>query len=85
MADAKEQLIGKVTHYYSKIGVAILELSADVAVGDQLHFKGKSTDFQEGVSSMQVERAEVSKASKGGTVGIKVSQSVRDGDEVYRV
>ena len=81
----EEKLVGKVTHYYSKIGVAIVELSAGVAVGDQFHFKGKSTDFRDSVSSMQVEHAEVAKASKGGTVGIKVSQAVREGDEVFRM
>ena len=83
MADA-EKLIGKVTHYYSKIGVAIVELSAGVSVGEQFHFKGKSTDFQDNVSSMQVEHAEVTSAKKGDTVGMKVSQAVREGDEVFQ-
>ncbi len=79
------KLVGRVTHYYSKIGVAIVELSGSVSVGDQLRFKGKNSDFAETLSSMQIEHESVQSAKKGAVVGIKVSGGVREGDEVYRI
>ncbi len=83
MSDKKEKLIGRVTHYYSKIGVAIVELLGSVSTGGALHFKGATTDFEEQISSMQVDHKDVSSAKKGDEVGVKVSEKVREGDEVY--
>jgi len=80
-----EKLIGTVTHYYSKLGVAIVKLKAPVAVGDTLHFKGATTDFNDTVDSIQIEHKAVDKAKSGQEVGIKVKDKVRDGDEVYLV
>lgn len=82
---AEETLVGKVTHYYSKLGVAIVELSGALAVGDRVHIKGHSTDFEQAVESMQVEHENVETAKKGDGVGLKVSEKVREGDEVYKV
>jgi len=50
----EEKLIGKVTHYYGKIGVGIVELSGNLKVGDKIHLKGHSTDFEQEVDSIQV-------------------------------
>lgn len=83
MSDKKEKLIGRITHYYSKIGVAIVELLNSVSTGDALHFKGATTDFEEQISSMQVDHKDVLSAKKGDEVGVKVSEKVRVGDEVY--
>ncbi len=80
----KEKPIGHVTHYYPKIGVAIIKLSTSVSIGDQLHFKGKATDFSEELTSLQIEHESVSSAKKGVSVGVKVSQAAREGDEVFR-
>ncbi|HJO89718.1 MAG: translation elongation factor-like protein [Candidatus Pacebacteria bacterium] len=84
MSDTKEKLIGKVTHYYSKIGVAIIELSDSISVGDVLHFKDGTTDFEEKLSSIEVEHENVSSAKKGAVVGVKVSQKVRGSEQVYK-
>jgi len=84
MADEKEKQIGRITHYYSKIGVGIIELSGKISVGDNLHFKGNSTDFEEEVKTLQVDHEEVDSAKKGDQVGIKVPEKVRDGDKVYK-
>lgn len=82
---AEETLVGKVTHYYSKLGVAIVELSGTLSVGDRVHMKGHSTDFEQAVESMQVEHENVETAKKGDGVGLKVSEKVREGDEVFKV
>lgn len=77
--------VGKVTHYYDNIGVAILELSADLKVGDRIKFEGHGADFEQEVTSLQVEHKQVEKASKGEMVGMKTDQKVKEGTEVEKV
>ena len=81
--NSHEKLIGKVTHYYDKVGVAIVKLSAPVAVGDEIHIYGNKTDLEQTVGSMQVEHEDIQKATKGDEIGVKVNDKVREGDEVY--
>lgn len=82
MAAAKP--IGKVTHYFDKIGVAIVKASKPIAVGDSLQFKGGKADFTQTVSSMQLDHKAIEKAKAGQEFGVKVDQEVRDGDEVFK-
>ncbi|OGD56909.1 translation elongation factor-like protein [Candidatus Berkelbacteria bacterium RBG_13_40_8] len=77
--------MGKITHYYSKIGVGIIDLKNGLKVGDKIKIKGHSTDIEQGVDSMQIEHKEVETAKKGDVVGLKVNDKVREGDEVYKV
>jgi putative protease len=81
----EEKLIGKITHYYNKINVAIVELSATVKIGDKIHIKGHATDFEQTVSSMQIEHQNIETAKKGDVIGLKVDQKVKEGDLVYVV
>lgn len=76
--------IGKVTHYYDKAGVAIIELSAPVAVGDTLKFKRGEEEFEQAVSSMQIDHEAVEKAGKGDVVGLKVDQEIKEGTVVEK-
>lgn len=80
MADFK---VGTVSHYYDKISVAVLDLSAPLHVGDLIRFSG-STEFSQKVESLQVEHEQVTSAAKGDTVGLKVTQPVKPGDEVVK-
>lgn len=80
-----EEIIGEVTHYYSKLGVAIVKFNRDVKVGEGVHFKGATTDFEEAIQSMQYDHKDIEVAKKGQEVGIKVSQKVREGDQVFQV
>lgn len=80
----KEKLIGKITHYYSKLGVGIIELEDSLSVGDMLRIKGVHSDFEQKVDSMQIEHESVEKAEAGASVGIKVAEKVREGDLVYK-
>jgi translation elongation factor EF-1alpha len=73
---------GEVIHYYNKIGVAVLHLTQGLSVGDQVHFRGAHTDFDQQVESMQVEHEQIESASAGDEVAIKVGDRVRVGDEV---
>lgn len=82
MADTKVALV---THYYDKIGVAVFQVLALIKVGDKLKIKGKDTEFEQVVTSMQVEHQDIKQAKKGDNIGIKVDQPVKEGNEVYRV
>ena len=79
------QKVGKVTHYFGKIGVAVLELSADLQVGDSIHILGHTTDFEQVVHSLQIEHKNVESVGRGDDVALKVAGVVRQGDTVYRV
>jgi len=81
MADLK---VGKIIHYYDKIGVAVLELNEDLAVGDTIRISGHGNEFTQKVESIQVEHEAINEAKGGQTVGLKVVQEVREGDEVYK-
>ena len=81
----KEIKVGKVIHYFSRIGVAAIELEGEIKVGDTVHFKGHTTDFSQEIQSMQISNQVVDKAGKGDKVGIKVKEKVREGDMLFRV
>jgi putative protease len=77
--------IGKITHFFTKIGVAIVELTGTLAVGDQILIKGPTTNVEQKVDSMQIEHKNVEKAVRGQSIGLKVSDKVREQDIVYKV
>lgn len=81
----EEKLIGRVNHWFGKIGVAGIELTDKLAVGDHIHFLGHTTDFDQDVTSMQIMHQDVAAAGPGDDVGIKVQFRARVGDRVYRV
>ena len=82
----EEKRIGVITHYNSNIGVGIIKLEEDsLKVGDTLHLKGHTTDFQQKIDSMQIEHLSVQEAKVGDQVGIKVSEHVREHDQVYKL
>ncbi len=81
MADKK---MGKVTHYYDHIGVAVVELKVKLSVGDKIKFSGHGVEFSQEVSSIQIEHANVQSAKKGQIVGLKVDKKVKDGAEVFK-
>src|SRR3972149_1597881 len=71
--------VGTVTHYYDKLGVAIIDLTLDLRVGDLVRVTG-STEFSQKVASMQIEHEHVEEAHAGDTIGLKVNQKVKPGD-----
>ena len=85
MEDVEKKLVGKIAHYYTKIGVCVIELSEDLKVGDMISIEGATTNVQQTVSSMQVEYQNLPGAKAGQSVGLKVLQKVREGDLVYKI
>lgn len=80
-----EGLIGKVVDYYGKIGVAAIELTGNLKVGDKIHIKGHTTDFEQIVDSIQIDRKPVPEAKAGDSIGIKVNEYCRGKDSVYKI
>lgn len=81
-----EEEIGKITHYFSKINVGVIELSkGTLQVGDTIHIKGHTSDFYQKVESMQLEHEPVDSVKPGEPVGIKVESPVRENDIVFKV
>ncbi|MEK6984401.1 MAG: EF-Tu/IF-2/RF-3 family GTPase [Nanoarchaeota archaeon] len=85
MEEAEEMQVGKITHYFSKIGVAVIEVtSGSIKVGDEIRIKGHTTDFKQKVSSMQIEHEKIQIAEPSQSIGIKVEEPVRANDMVYK-
>lgn len=80
-----EEHVGSITHYFAKPEVGVVKLSAGIKIGDVLHFRGHTTDFQQEITSMQVDHAAVESAAAGTEVAIKLKERGRSGDEVYLV
>jgi selenocysteine-specific translation elongation factor len=85
LAEERLEEIGKIRHYYSKIGVAVVDLTAKIVVGDTVRVKGMTTDFRQKVESMQIEHADVQSAGAGQSIGLRVADKVREGDLVYKI
>lgn len=81
----KEKLVGEVTHYFSKIGVAVVKVKAPFKIGDKIKIVGGQREFEQTVDSMQIEHKPIEKAPKGKEIGLKVIQKVKEGDKVYLI
>jgi len=78
--------IGVVEHFFSKIGVAAIKIkNGSLKVGDRIKIKGQTTDFEQTVESMEINRQKISEAKPGDDIGIKVIDRVREGDIVYKL
>jgi methylated-DNA-[protein]-cysteine S-methyltransferase len=83
--NSMELEVGRIAHFYKKIGVAVVELSGPLQVGDTIHISGHTTDLTQKVESMQMEHQNIQRAEKGQGVGLKVNGQVKEKDIVYKV
>lgn len=77
--------VGRVSHYFTRINVAVIELKAPLRIGDRVAIKGMTTDFEQTVDSMQIEHVDVKEAKAGDSIGLKVKERVREGDIAYKI
>ena len=88
MPKEKEEgkLVGKISHYFSNIEVAVIDLTAPLKEGDTIRVVGgEATDFEQEVSSMQIDHKEVKSGKKGDSVGMKIKEKVHEGYKVYKI
>lgn len=83
--EMEKKKVGKITHYYQKIGVAIVDLEDTLSVGDQIEISGPNTNMTQSVDSMQIEHENVQQAKKGTSIGLKVKDRVKENDVVYKI
>jgi hypothetical protein len=76
--------VGRITHFFSKISVAVVELTAPLSMGERILVKGPSTDFEQVVESMQIEHKNIPRAEAGQSIGLKTAEHAREKDIVYK-
>ena len=77
--------VGEITHYFTRIGVAVIDLTGSIKMGDRIAIKGMTTNFEMTVASMQIEGKNLEEAGAGDDIGMKVDDRVRQGDIVYKL
>lgn len=80
-----EEETGRITHYFAKIGVAVVRLNGELKKGDRIRIKGKTTNFEQIVDSMQIQNKDIEVAKPGDEIGLKVYGRVRENDVVYKI
>ncbi len=80
----QETEIGSVMTYYNNIGVAAIELTGNVKVGDTIIIRGYTTDVEHVIDSMEIDHKSVQEAKSGDEIGIKVASKLRKKDRVYK-
>lgn len=76
--------VGRVSHFFGRINVAIIEVTDTISVGDQILIKGPTTDIEQTIDSMEIEHTKVKQAEAGQSIGMKVNARVRENDIVYK-
>ncbi|KPJ57412.1 hypothetical protein AMJ49_00525 [Parcubacteria bacterium DG_74_2] len=79
------KLVGEVTHYFGKIGVAVIKISDVLKVGDEIKIVDGGEEFTQIIESMQIEHQNIQEAKAGDLIGLKVNQKVREGYKVYKI
>jgi putative protease len=83
--EQEKKLVGKITHFYDKISVAVVELTDKLSVGDEISVEGPNTNFTQTVDSMQIEHKNIKQAKKGDSIGMKINEKAKEGDQVYKI
>lgn len=80
-----EEQVGIVTHFYRRISVAVVQLSAPLAIGDTIHIVGRITNFLQPVSSMEIDYHKIESVDAGQEVAIQMDEYTRRGDTIFKV
>ena len=81
----EEKEIGRISHYFGKVSVGIIELTDTLKVGDTIHVKGVHDDFTQKVDSLQIEHEKIAQGKSGDAVGVRVASRVHENDKVFLV
>ena len=80
-----EKRIGRISHYFDKVQVAVIDLSENINLGDKISIKGYTTDFSQNVESMQINKVNIISANPGDEIGLKILERVRINDDVFLI
>lgn len=82
----EKEKVGKVFTYFSKAEVAGIKLTdGSLSVGDKISIEGATTNFEQDLDSMQIDRETIETAGPGQSVGIRVKDRVRPNDVIYKI
>ncbi|NIM47148.1 MAG: translation elongation factor-like protein [Candidatus Aenigmarchaeota archaeon] len=81
----EKKLVGKITHFYPKISVAVVELEDTLNVGDKISIERGEESFEQVVESMQIEHENIQQAEAGQAIGLKVTEIAKEGSQVFKV
>jgi len=83
---AEEVPVGIVSIFFAKPCVAAVEIaSGTLAIGDTIRIKGATTNIEQKIESMEIDRKPVQSVGAGQSVGIKVKERVRPHDKVFKL
>ncbi|MCK4670526.1 MAG: translation elongation factor-like protein [Nanoarchaeota archaeon] len=82
---AEKVEIGKISHFFDKISVCVIELTADLKVGDKISIEGHDNVLEQEVTSMEIDRKPVESAGSGESIGMKTDKPVKRGDIVFKI
>jgi len=82
---SEKKLIGKISHFYPKISVVVVELEDTLKVGDKISIERESGSFEQTIESMEIEHEKVQEAGAGQSIGLKVNEKTREGAKVYKI
>ena len=81
----EKKMIGKISHFYPKISVAVVDLEDTLRVGDKILIERESGSLEQNVDSIQIEHENIREARKGQSIGLKVNERTREGAKVFKV
>jgi hypothetical protein len=80
-----EKRVGTITHFYTRLSVAVVQLSGELKLADEIHILGHITDFTQYVNSMEINHAKIEHAGPGMEVALFVEEYVRVGDHIFKI
>jgi hypothetical protein len=80
-----DNVIGKIIHYFPHVKAAVIKLSAPLSIGEKIKIKGHTTDFTQVITSMQMDRVDITSAKPKEEIGLLVNSRVRQHDTVYKI
>ena len=80
-----KELVGKITHFFGKINVAVVELSGTLQQGDRISIEKDNESFEQTADSMQIEKEPIDHAGAGQSIGLKVGQPAGIGAQVFKI
>jgi len=76
--------VGKVIHYFNRLGVAAIEIHREIKTGDTIILLGHTTDITQRICSMEIDHQKIDLARAGQTVAVQLVEPARPGDMVYK-